>query len=155
RHPRLTSGYAALALGALLLLGLGAAYVARAERLARAEAVNVRHQSAAELKQVRFLLGGPAPDAADVAAGGAQAERALGRYGVLDSPDWASGPAAALTGEEREQLRGDLREGLLLLGRGVRLQALAGPPGRRDERLRYAFRLNELAETRGPSGQGL
>jgi tetratricopeptide (TPR) repeat protein len=155
RHPRLTSGYAALALGALLLLGLGAAYAARTERLARAEAVNVRHQSAEELKQVRFLLGGPAPDAADLAAGVAQAERALGRYGVLDSPGWESGPAAALPAEEREQLRGDLREGLLFLGRGVRLQALAGPPGRRDERLRYAFRLNELAETCGPSAQGL
>jgi serine/threonine protein kinase/Tfp pilus assembly protein PilF len=155
RHPRLTSGYAVAALGAVLLLGLGAAYVGRAERLARAEAIQVRHQSGEELKRVRFLLGGPAPATADLAAGVAEAERALGRYRVLEGLNWASAPAVtALTGEEREQLRGDLRELLLFLGRGVRLQALAGD-GARDERLRYALRLNELAEVCGPGEQGL
>jgi serine/threonine protein kinase/tetratricopeptide (TPR) repeat protein len=156
RHPRLTSGYAVAALGLVLLFGLGAAYVGRTQRLDRAEALNVRHQSGEELQRVRFLLGGPSPDARDLTAGIAEGERALKRYRGLDGPNWESAPAvAALTEPEREQLRGDLRELLLFLGRGVRLQALAGSAGERDERLRYAFRLNELAETRGPGEDGL
>jgi serine/threonine protein kinase/Tfp pilus assembly protein PilF len=156
RHPRLTSGYLVAALAAVLLVALGAAYAGRARRLARAEAVNARHQTSDDLQRVRFLLGGPAPDAADLADGIAEAEHALGRYSCLEDPTWQSAPAvAALTEVEREELRGELRELLLFLGRGVRLQALAGTASERDERLRHALRLNELAESCGPAEQGL
>jgi tetratricopeptide (TPR) repeat protein len=141
----------------MLLAGLGAAYTARSHQLSREQAVNVRQQSAEELKHVRFLLGGLDPDGPDLAAGVAEAERAVGRYHVLDDPNWASSPVvASLNEEERERLRGDLRELLLFWSRGVRLQALAGEDtGGRDERLHYALRLNELAEACGPSEEGL
>jgi serine/threonine protein kinase/tetratricopeptide (TPR) repeat protein len=156
RHPRLSSGYLVAALAAVLLVGVGAAYVGRTYQLARAEAVNTRHESSENLQHVRFLLGGPAPDAPDLAAGIEVAERILGRYRVLEDPNWTSAPAvAALTEEERTQLRGDLRELLLFLGRGVRLQVLTTAPGEWEERLRYAVRLNELAESCGPAEQGM
>jgi serine/threonine protein kinase/tetratricopeptide (TPR) repeat protein len=155
RHPRLTSGYAVALIAAVVLLGLAAAYAGRAQRLARTEAVTVRHQSIEELKRVRFLLGGPAPDADDLVAGVKEAERALGHYRVLDDPNWASRPAVtALSPEEQERLRGDLRELLLFLSRGVRLQALV-ERGERAERLRHALRLNERAEACAPSDRGL
>jgi serine/threonine protein kinase/tetratricopeptide (TPR) repeat protein len=156
RHPRLTSGYAIAVVGAVLLAGLGAAYAQRSRLLARAEAVNVRHEWAKELTRVRFLLGSPAADAQDLDAGIAEAEHALAPYPVLDNPNWASSPAvAALNEAERERLRGDLRELLLLLSRGVRLQALAGNTNDRAQRLGYALRLNELAEACDSSEQGL
>jgi serine/threonine protein kinase/Tfp pilus assembly protein PilF len=156
RHPRLSSSYLVAALAALLLVALGTAYMGRAHRLARAEAVNALHLASEELQRVRFLLGGPAPEAPDLADGIAEARRTLGRYRALEDPNWQSAPAvAALTRAEREQLLGELRELLLFLGRGVRLQAIAAAPSERDESLRYARRLNELAESCGPAEQGL
>jgi serine/threonine protein kinase/tetratricopeptide (TPR) repeat protein len=144
RHPRLASGYAVAAVAAALLVLLGGLYAANARRLAVAEAADTRHLFTADLRRARFLLGGPAPGTDDLTDGTAAARRALARYGVLDRAAWDAAPAfAALPPDERQRLRADLRELLLLLGRGARLQASAAD---REANLAEARRLNELAE---------
>jgi tetratricopeptide (TPR) repeat protein len=143
RHPRLAAGYV-VAVAATLVVVLGGMYVAKARRLTVAEAADTRRLFTADLRRVRFFLGGPAPGADELTQGTATARGALARYGVLDRAAWDATPAfVALPPDERERLRADLRELLLLLGRGARLQATAAD---RATRLAEARRLNELAE---------
>jgi serine/threonine protein kinase/tetratricopeptide (TPR) repeat protein len=152
-HPRLASGYGVATVAAGLLAILGGLYAANARRLAVAEAADTRQQFSADLKRARFFLGGPTPGADNLTEGTAAARRALARYGVLDRPAWDAAPAfAALPPDERQRLRADLRELLLLLGRGVRLQASAAD---REVSLAEARRLNELAETCAPGEDAL
>src|SRR5262249_18475003 len=140
RHPRLTSGYVVASVAAVLLLGVGALYAANAQRLAAAEAAETRRQFTADLKPARFLLGTPPPRAVELTEGMAAARSAMARYRVLDRADWDATPAfAALPADERGRLRADLRELLLLLGRGARLQA---SPAERAAHLAEARRLN-------------
>jgi serine/threonine protein kinase/Flp pilus assembly protein TadD len=144
RHPRLASGYVVAAVAAALLVALGGLYAANARRLAVAEAADTRHLFAADLRRARFLLGGLTPGADDLTEGTAVARRALARYGVLDRAAWDAAPAcAALPLDEQQRLRADLRELLLLLGRGARQQATAAD---REAGLAEARRFNELAE---------
>jgi serine/threonine protein kinase/Flp pilus assembly protein TadD len=144
RHPRLTSGYAVAAIAAALLMVLGGLYAANVRRLALADAAETRRRLTSDLWRARFFLGGPAPSADELAEGTAVARRALAPYGVLERAAWDAAPAfVALPPGERERLRADLRELLLLLGRGVRMQASAAD---RAACVEEARRLNELAE---------
>jgi serine/threonine protein kinase/Tfp pilus assembly protein PilF len=152
RHPRLAAGYV-VAVALALVVVLAVLYTAKARRLAVAEAADTRRLFTADLKRARFLLGGPAPGTAELTEGTAAAREALARYGVLDRADWDATPAfVQLPPEEREQLRIDLRELLLLLGRGTRLQTTTAD---RSSRLAEARRLNELAEACTSSDEAL
>jgi serine/threonine protein kinase/tetratricopeptide (TPR) repeat protein len=170
RHPRLMSGYAVGAVAAVLLLGLGlglgSAYALqtqrrmhaerdRAEQIARSEAVETHQQFAENLKRARFLLGAPSSLPVDLAEGVTEAERGLERYNVMDDSAWTSAPRVALLPPEKaEGLPGEVRELLLLLARGVRLQGLASEKTVRAERLGVALQLNQLAETQTVEGEG-
>jgi serine/threonine protein kinase/tetratricopeptide (TPR) repeat protein len=143
RHPRLASG-CVIGVAVALILLLGGLYAAKARRLAVAEAGDTRRLFTADLRRARFLLAGPVPEADELTEGTAAARRGLARYGVLDHAAWDAEPAfVALPPDESERLRADLRELLLLLGRGTRMQATAAD---REARLAEALRLNELAE---------
>jgi serine/threonine protein kinase/tetratricopeptide (TPR) repeat protein len=152
RHPRLAAGcVVAAAIAAIVVLG--GMYAAKARRLAVAEAEETRRLFTNDLRHARFYLGGPAPDADELTEGTAVARRALARYHVLDGTAWDSLPAfTALAPDERDGLRLDIRELLLLLGRGTRLQA---PAADREGGLAEARRLNELAETCAPGQEGM
>jgi serine/threonine protein kinase/tetratricopeptide (TPR) repeat protein len=143
RHPRLAAG-CVVAIAALAAVVLGGLYLAESRQLALADAAEVRRLFSADLRRARFLLGAPAPTASELAEGTLAARTALARYGVLDHAARDDMPAfMALPLDERERLRADMRELLLLLGRGTRLQA---PAADREVRLADARRLNELAE---------
>jgi serine/threonine protein kinase/tetratricopeptide (TPR) repeat protein len=144
RHPRLVAGQVVI-LALLASIALGGLYLANSRRLTVAEATETRRLFSADLRRARFFLGTAVPGANDLTEGTLAAQAAMERYGVLDGSTWADAPAvAALTPDERERLRADLREGLLLLGRATRLQARGAD---REARLAEARRLNELAET--------
>jgi tetratricopeptide (TPR) repeat protein len=144
RHPRLAAG-CVVAVALLMVVVLGRLYLANSWRLAVAEAADTRRLFNADLRRARFFLGTAVPGANDLTEGSAAARAALERYGILHRSAWAEAPAvAALTPDERERLRADLREGLLFLGRATRLQARGAD---REARLAEARRLNELAET--------
>jgi eukaryotic-like serine/threonine-protein kinase len=143
RHPRLAAGYV-VAIAALVSMVLGGLYLAKSRQLAIADAAEARRLFSADLRRARFLLGAPAPTPSELAEGTRAARAALARYGVLDHAAWNDMPAfVALPPEDHERLRADLRELLLLLGRGTRLQA---PAADHEARLAEARRLNELAE---------
>jgi tetratricopeptide (TPR) repeat protein len=144
RHPRLAAG-AVVAAAVAVIVVLAGLYAAKAGRLAVAEADETRRLFTNDLKHARFYLGGPVPSADELTEGTAAARGALARYSVLDGPAWDGLPAfTTLAPNERDRLRTDFRELLLLLGRGTRLQA---PAADREARLAEARRLNELAET--------
>jgi serine/threonine protein kinase/tetratricopeptide (TPR) repeat protein len=144
RHPRLAAGYV-LAVAVAFIVVLVGLYAAKARRLAVAEADETRRLLGDDLRHARFYLGGPAPGADELSEGTTTARRALARYNVLDGTAWDSLPAfTTLAPNERDRLRADLRELLLLLARGTRLQATAA---NREARLAEARRLNETAES--------
>jgi serine/threonine protein kinase/tetratricopeptide (TPR) repeat protein len=152
RHPRLASS-CVVAVAAVLVVVLGGLYAAKARRLTVAEAADTRRLFSDDLRQARFLLGGPVPGADELTEGTAVARRALERYRVLDEAAWDSLPTfTALPPDERDRLRSDFRELLLLLSRGRRLQATAAD---RETHLTEARRLNELAETCTSSEEAL
>jgi serine/threonine protein kinase/tetratricopeptide (TPR) repeat protein len=144
RHPRLAAGYFVTS-AALLSVVLGGLYLAKSRQLAVADAAEARRLFSADLRRARFLLGAPVPTPSELAEGTSTARTALARYGGLDHAAWDDLPEyVALPLEERERLRADLRELLLLLGRGTRLYATAGD---REDRIAESRRLNELAES--------
>jgi serine/threonine protein kinase/Flp pilus assembly protein TadD len=152
RHPRLATG-CLVVVAAVAVVILGGLYARKARQLSIAEAADTRRQFTADLTQARFLLGGPAPSAGELTEGTAVARSALASYGVPGRAAWESAPAVlALPSEERDRLRTDLRELLLLLARGERLQATGTE---REPRLAEARRLNELAETCTSGGEAL
>jgi serine/threonine protein kinase/tetratricopeptide (TPR) repeat protein len=152
RHPRLAAGYFVV-IAALLSVVLGGLYLAKSRQLAVADAAEARRQFSADLRRARFLLGAPAPTPSELAEGTSTARAALARYRGLEHAAWDDLPEyAALPLEERERLRADLRELLLLLGRGARLQATASD---REVRIAEARRLNELAEISGTGEESL
>jgi serine/threonine protein kinase/tetratricopeptide (TPR) repeat protein len=167
RHPRLTSGYVVGGFALVVVLVLGLMFILRGQQLAQTEKARdeeVARRAAAEthrrftdeLRRARFLLGGPSPNRRDVVWGVAHARQGLERYGVLAAVDWESIPSVTLLPTaERERLPGDVRELLLLLGRGERLLGGGATEDLRAERLREAVRLNELAATCPAGEEGL
>jgi serine/threonine protein kinase/predicted Zn-dependent protease len=148
RHPRLAI-YAVTAVALLMVLALGSLYVRRGRQLAKAEAYETLHRFDDERRTVQFLLGGPDPDPRDLWQGVDLAEASLGRYGILDNPDWQSrSQFTALSTEEGKRLRGDMGDELLFLARGLGLQALApANAAKRADYLQKALSINSLAES--------
>src|SRR5262249_41924650 len=150
RHPRLTSSTGVGAIAALLMLVLASALLLRLHHLARRqaeqEAQRTSLEAAAALQQLReglktaeILLGSNLPDVEreQLDEGTALGHTILQHYGVLDNSSWPERPLArALQPEQKEELRQDLGELLLLLAKGAARQA----------RIEEALRLNALAE---------
>jgi serine/threonine protein kinase/tetratricopeptide (TPR) repeat protein len=152
RHPRLASA-CVLAVALLFVVALGTGYAAKARQLSIAEAADTRRLFSDDLRRARFFLGGPVPSADELTQGTEAARRALTSYSVLNGLAWTSLPAfTALPSDERDRLCTDIRELLLLLGRGWRLQATAADRG---SVFAEARRLNELAEACTSSEEGL
>ena len=104
----------------------------------RSKAVAARQRLHDDLKTIEFLLGSDIPDAEhdQREEGMALARAALDRYRVLESPRWQETPlVSALAREQREQVREDMGELLLLLAGAVAQQT----------QLDLALRLNDLA----------
>jgi serine/threonine protein kinase/tetratricopeptide (TPR) repeat protein len=163
RHPRLSSSYSVAAVAALLLAGLASLYVVRSQELRRREeeltrstAVNTLHRFHDELQTSKFLLCTPSADLRELREGLEVSRQALARYRVLDDPDWPATPAfAGLPGDERDRLRGELGELLLLRAQSMGVAALVRPgPAGRDGDFTDALRLNRLAETYLPGESG-
>jgi serine/threonine protein kinase/tetratricopeptide (TPR) repeat protein len=157
RHPRLTSIYAVGTVAVALLVLLGSLYVWRGRQLVREQAGHAYHHFAEELRTSEFLLGSPGPDPNDLREGVALAEATLGRYRVLDDPNWRATPyVTGLDADERLQLPARVRELLLFLALGLRQQAHdTAEPARRDQLLAHALDMNALAETCDDSDENL
>lgn len=124
RHPRLTSSLTVGSAAAAVLLVLALAFVGRGRRLAQLEALEDRQIFREEMKAVQYVLNAQAVDRDNLHAGLDECRRVLSRYAVLDNPAWIDQPASALLpAEERERLRQDVGELLLLLARSTELTA--------------------------------
>jgi eukaryotic-like serine/threonine-protein kinase len=147
RHPRLTSTTTvAVAAGVLLLLATTTA-VLGGRRLAELEAQDSLHRFHEEMKEARFLLNPRAIDGDHLGEGISRCRRALDRYQVVDNPSWQDQPAVShLPAPDKEQLRAEIGDLLLLLAQATAAQAPAASDSQQAEALRSALRLNERAE---------
>jgi tetratricopeptide (TPR) repeat protein len=133
-----------VAIAIAVTMALGGLYIVKSQQLAVADAAEVRRLFGTDLRRTRFLLGAPAPTTYELTEGTSAARGALGRYGVLDRAAWEDTQVfVALPPDERDRVHADVRELLLLLSRGTRLQA---PTTNREPSLAEAWRINELAE---------
>jgi eukaryotic-like serine/threonine-protein kinase len=151
RHPKLASMTTLGTAAAVILVALLGLVVARGERLADLQAQSELTRFLEDRKAAQYLLTARTGDAGQLDAGVAMARGLLGRYGVLDGAKPGEAKAARrLSGADREAFESGVSELLLLLSRGVALQASErqGASGR-DAALAEALRLNELAESWG------
>jgi eukaryotic-like serine/threonine-protein kinase len=149
RHPRLTSASSVLLAAGLVILLLLTALGFHQDRLASLEAQQNWVQTGEEWKTVEFLLESRNLPRAEREAGEELGRKILDRYGVLDDAAWRERPALRrLTPAQRRQLTLDLGDLLQLQARAVLREAADRPAApERDEQLRFADRLNLLAET--------
>jgi tetratricopeptide (TPR) repeat protein len=153
RHPRLMSSTTVGLIAALLFLGLASLLLVRGRHLTRLEAVTAKHQLGEDLKVIRFQLSTPDAERQQREEGMALGRRLLDRYRVLETRSWQEGTnVSALSAEERQRLRADMGELLLLLARSTARQAEAAPDP--EEQLAFALRLNALAEGCYPPDAG-
>jgi serine/threonine protein kinase/tetratricopeptide (TPR) repeat protein len=148
RHQRLTSTTSlALVLGAVLAV-LATAYVLRGERLGRLEAQEGLRELRAEAASAEILLSGRNVDRSQLEEGTSRCRRALGRFAVLERPDWQRSIAVRrLSRPDQEALRQEVGEILLLLAQATALEAQTwAAPAERDDKLREAEELNHRAE---------
>jgi tetratricopeptide (TPR) repeat protein len=156
RHPRLASTTTALVLGGLVIAGLLSVAVFRGQRLAEIEARQSLGAFLDAKKTVQYLLTARTDDPAQIEQGIQLGREVLGSYGAPDNPAWPD-PATLrhLSTADQTLLRTNAAELLLLLARGVSLQALnQSEPSARQELVVEALRLNELAEASSGAGLG-
>ena len=159
RHPRLASTGSVAALAAVLVVLLGGAVYARHERVKQLEreSADVQARRVAEETFRTFQL--EARDAVPLlvvyghdpkkrAEGERRVRDLLGRYDVLDDADWVDRPAAALLADaDRDALRAQAAEMLMILARVGANREVARPPGpARDEAVKALRTLVERAE---------
>jgi serine/threonine protein kinase/tetratricopeptide (TPR) repeat protein len=149
RHPRLSSSTSVGVIATVLVLALAGTFLLRVRHLARLrveqnaqqtrlQAVAALHRLREDLKTIEVLLGSDVHDAEreQREEGMALARAVLDRYGVLELPAWLeTASVSALAPEQRQQLREDMGELLLLL---------AGAAARQDQP-DLALRFNALA----------
>jgi serine/threonine protein kinase/tetratricopeptide (TPR) repeat protein len=145
RHPRWTSSGAVTAAAALVpgavvlaLVGVRARLADTGARLATSQAQERRRAYAEGKVRALFLVNTTNELQDHLREGRKRCEEALDLYGFLDRDDWQEPPDwRALAEEERQGLREDTRELLLLAGARVRLdrgdrEALRGALGLLD-----------------------
>ncbi|QEH32714.1 Serine/threonine-protein kinase PrkC [Aquisphaera giovannonii] len=147
RHPRLSSGTALMAMAAVVIVGIIAGYSQRQRRFRAVEAEQAFRRLADDHEAARILLLDPADDPARREEGLALCRRALGRYEVLDRPDWArSYLITSLPAASQAELKEQVGEVLLLGARALNRQSSGLAPDQRATLSRSALRWNGLAE---------
>jgi eukaryotic-like serine/threonine-protein kinase len=154
RHPRLPLKL--LAGGTALLLGLALWFGLRSLHLARtATALSALDGFREDLRAAQTAFSAPGDGADQHDKGQQLAERALARFHVLDDADWVQKDLpTALPSEDRDRLRREVGELLLLLARGRAWPVTADQrdqPSRR-EAVRAALDVNRRAEACYPEG---
>ena len=156
RHPRVSSFTSVGVIAAVLLLAVASTFLLRVRHLTRLKAaqeaqenrlkaVAAQHRLRDDLKTIEVLLSSQIHEAEGEQRdeGIARAREILDEYRVLESPAWQeTPPVRMLTPEERQQLRDDMGELLVLL---------AGAEARRGQ-AELALRLNGLAADCFPAG---
>jgi tetratricopeptide (TPR) repeat protein len=149
RHPRLTSWTTAAVVTAVALAATASWVVARGQRLAGLEAAAALARFDDDAKSAHFLLTARTTDRDQLDRGIAQGRELLGRYQVLQDPNWQQRSAVRhLAAGDRERLRQDAGALLLLVARA---EALDSPD---RDRLGDALALNRRAEDCFPAGAG-
>jgi serine/threonine protein kinase/Flp pilus assembly protein TadD len=168
RHPRLPlkllAGGTALLLGLALWFGLRSLQLAQSEQTLTARSLLLARTATAlsaldgfreDLRAAQTAFNAPGDGAGQHDKGQQLAERALARFRVLDDPDWSQRDLpTALPPEERDRLRREVGELLLLLARGRAWPVTADQrdqPSRR-EAVRAALDVNRRAEACYPAG---
>ena len=148
RHPRLASVTTAALVAVALLVGLGALFVLRGQRLAQLEASATLTHFHKEMREARTLfVEAPTADNAQLRAIAAACRRPLERYQILDNPAWQeSASFKHLPPEGQDQLLADAAELLFLLAALTRLEADPEPnTSQRAELLKRAWQFSERA----------
>jgi eukaryotic-like serine/threonine-protein kinase len=156
RHPRLASTTTATALAGLLIAGLLSVVVFRGQRLAEIEARQSLSAFLDAKKSVQYLLTARTDDPAQIEQGIQLGREVLASYGTPNNASWPEPRSVRhLSATDQTLLRTNATELLLLLARGVSLQAMnQGDSSARQELVAEALRLNELAEACSGAGQG-
>jgi serine/threonine protein kinase/Flp pilus assembly protein TadD len=153
RHPRLTSTTSIAVLALVLVCSAVSGSLVRNYRLAELEAEATLNRFHEETKTVQFLLNARSLDRDQLEEGLKLGQQALAGYQILDNPAWSKQPPVRyLSAAHQAKLRAEMEDLLLLLSRATSMQAnTARDPAAKDQQLRSALRLNELAETLSPS----
>ncbi len=145
RHPRVTSTTSVCLLALALLFGLASLLLFNHYRLQQLEAVETLNEFENDLKTTQLLLTEQSAEPAELDEAIARGRRALGRYGVLDNPNWRDGSAVQeLPEERRQQLTEEVGVLAFLLARATALQSDRRPADR-DAAVAQALELNALA----------
>jgi serine/threonine protein kinase/tetratricopeptide (TPR) repeat protein len=154
RHPYLASTTTCVMLAGLVIAGLVSLVIIRGQRVAE---LSARQDLSAFLdgkKSVQYLLTARTDDPTQIEHGVQRGREVLGTYGALQDSDWPN-PAHMrhLAAADQERVRSSGAELLVLLARGVALQALNQQDAWvRQKLLAQALRLNEQAEACGSTG---
>jgi eukaryotic-like serine/threonine-protein kinase len=153
RHPRLASTTSIAALAAILISAAVSSCLFYTYRLSGFEAQEKFKRFHQETKTVQFLLNTRTMDDHDqIAQGLKQGHHVLAAYQVLDNPSWAKLPAVSrLSEEDQKKLRAEMEDLLLVMSRATLAQATTfQEQATKEELVRAALRLNELAERINP-----
>ncbi len=132
RNPRLGFWFG-IGIALVALASTASVQAARGHRLAQLEAARTRDAFRDDFGTARYVLSVRSEDRAERDRGTRIGREALGRYGVLDNPAWAEGPAVAvLPLDDRDRLRHEVGEALSILAEAAARDASERPgaPGR-------------------------
>ncbi len=149
RHPRLASTTSVGTAAVLMILMLVAGLVMRDRQVARLQATDTFVHFGKEFPKAIFYLSNRHEDAVQVQKGEEAGRKTLALYDLPDNPDWETLPVVRnLNPKDRERLKGDLAQLLLLLGKSTLVEAeFFAVPEQREEKLQLAMNLTSLAET--------
>jgi serine/threonine protein kinase/tetratricopeptide (TPR) repeat protein len=148
RHPRLASLTTVATLATFVIAMLLSTIWMHGARLAKIEARESLSAFLDSKKAVQYLLTARTDDPAQVEQGIRLGREALAYYGVLDKPTWPDREALRhLSAEEQARLRQNTSELLLLLARGVAIQAAnESDSSSRKDLVSEALHFNDRAE---------
>lgn len=147
RHPRLVWRGAAT-LFAILLVATWFASWQRSRHFEHIDALNVLQAFHKDRRDARVLLSLPFPDPTELVEGTSLCRQALAHYGLPEDPDWQNrSQVRALSRPERQALREEIGELLLLLARATWLDATRQNLSHRSTQLERALTLNEQASS--------
>jgi serine/threonine protein kinase/tetratricopeptide (TPR) repeat protein len=149
RHPRLASLTTLTVLAGIAIAGLLSLVLIRGQRLAEVDARDSLGRFLEGKKAVQYLLTARTNDAGQVQKGVRHGRELLSTYDILDNPSWNERPAVRnLSEADQAVMRKNAAELLLLLARGVSLQAVnETEPSARTKLLSRALELNAQAES--------
>jgi serine/threonine protein kinase/Tfp pilus assembly protein PilF len=151
RHPRLTSSTSVAVLCGAVLLALVVLSAGRLEAARRLEARETLAGFREQVREARYLLDKAAPGRKRLEEGVALSDAALGRYRVLEGGFREDQSAVSdLSGEDRQALRDEVHDVLLMRARATALLADQDQdPTRRRETAEAGLRDLDLARGTG------